>query len=237
MEIYGKEWKEYIFDALCQIAPQPDLVKQNVSPDDILTETPPDPALGDIAFPLFPFAKIMKQAPAAIGENLISRLQGKGGSVSVAGPYLNVKLERERIFKEVLEILAGGGDTYGANKSLSGQRVMVEFSCPNTNKPLHLGHVRNGALGMAISNLQAAAGRRVLRANLVNDRGVHICKSMLAWQKWGAGATPESAGKKGDGLARKGRYVIYVPGSAKGTQVKVRIDKVSGNMAFGTRVG
>ena len=123
MEIYRKEWKKLVFKALCGMAPEPDLVKKNVSPADILTETPPDPALGDIAFPLFPFAKIMKQAPAAVGEKLAARLQGQGGSVSVSGPYLNVKLERNRIFEEVLENVAGGGDTYGANESLSGQRT------------------------------------------------------------------------------------------------------------------
>ena len=75
---------------------------------------------------------------------------------------------------------------------------MVEYLSPNTNKPLHLGHIRNGALGMAVSRLYEAIGCQVVKANLVNDRGVHICKSMLAWQKWGNGATPETEGEKGD---------------------------------------
>ncbi len=80
---------------------------------------------------------------------------------------------------------------------------MVEYLAPNTNKPLHLGHLRNGALGMAVSNMFAATGHRVIKANLVNDRGVHICKSMLAWQRWGNGTTPESENEKGDHFVGK----------------------------------
>ena len=81
-----------------------------------------------------------------------------------------------------------------------GQRVMVEYLSPNTNKPLHLGHIRNGVLGMGVSNLLEATGHTVIKANLVNDRGVHICKSMLAWQKWGDGGTPGDDRHKGRSL-------------------------------------
>ncbi len=77
---------------------------------------------------------------------------------------------------------------------------MVEYSSPNTNKPLHLGHVRNNLLGFSLAEILSACGNRVVKTNIVNDRGIHICKSMLAWQKWGNGATPESTGKKGDHL-------------------------------------
>ena len=78
--------------------------------------------------------------------------------------------------------------------------IMVEYSSPNTNKPLHLGHVRNNLLGYSISKILEAAGNKVFKTNIVNDRGIHICKSMLAWKRWGNGATPESTGKKGDHL-------------------------------------
>jgi arginyl-tRNA synthetase len=90
----------------------------------------------------------------------------------------------------------------------NGKKVMVEYSSPNTNKPLHLGHVRNNLLGYSVAQILAAAGYEVVKANLVNDRGIHICKSMLAWQLFGNGETPESAGLKGDHLVGK-YYVIF----------------------------
>ena len=83
---------------------------------------------------------------------------------------------------------------------------MVEYSSPNTNKPLHLGHIRNNLLGFAVSNILEANGKKVIKTNLVNDRGIHICKSMLAWQRWGNGETPQSSGKKGDHLV--GEYYV-----------------------------
>lgn len=82
----------------------------------------------------------------------------------------------------------------------NSELVMIEYSSPNTNKPLHLGHVRNNLLGYSLSRIMQANGYKVVKTNIVNDRGIHICKSMLAWQKWGNGATPESTGKKGDHL-------------------------------------
>ena len=88
------------------------------------------------------------------------------------------------------------------------QLVMIEYSSPNTNKPLHLGHIRNNLLGYSLSEIMKANGHNVIKTNIVNDRGIHICKSMLAWQKWGNGATPESSGKKGDHLAGD-FYVLF----------------------------
>ena len=88
----------------------------------------------------------------------------------------------------------------------SGKTVMIEFSSPNTNKPLHLGHIRNNLLGWSVSKLLEANGHKVIRVNLVNDRGIHICKSMLAWLKWGNGETPQSTGIKGDHLV--GKYYV-----------------------------
>ena len=92
-------------------------------------------------------------------------------------------------------------ETYGITKATeTSPLVMIEYSSPNTNKPLHLGHIRNNLLGWALSNIIAANGNKIIRTNIVNDRGIHICKSMLAWQKWGKGITPETSGKKGDHL-------------------------------------
>ena len=100
------------------------------------------------------------------------------------------------------------GDTYGHNRTLGGKRIVVEFSCPNTNKPLHLGHLRNDSIGESISAILKANGAEVRKVNLINNRGVHICKSMLAYQKFGNGETPESAGKKGDHFVGD-YYVLY----------------------------
>ena len=111
---------------------------------------------------------------------------------------MNVRLDRPAVTAEVLDIVSREGDAWGRSDGLAGKRYFVEFSCPNTNKPLHIGHLRNDALGESLSRILAAAGAEVLKANLINDRGVHICKSMLAYQRFGAGATPESAGVKGD---------------------------------------
>ncbi len=100
------------------------------------------------------------------------------------------------------------GDAYGHNRTLGGKRIVVEFSCPNTNKPLHLGHLRNDSIGESISAILKANGAEVRKVNLINNRGVHICKSMLAYQKFGNGETPESTGKKGDHFVGD-YYVLY----------------------------
>lgn len=112
----------------------------------------------------------------------------------MAGTYLNIRLKPTALFSAAF-IAATDKD---AIINLGSDRIMVEFLSPNTNKPLHLGHLRNGATGSAVSNILEAVGHSVIRANLVNDRGIHICKSMLAWQLFGNGATPESTGMKGD---------------------------------------
>ncbi len=111
---------------------------------------------------------------------------------------MNVRLDRPAVTAEVLAAVGREADGWGRTDSLAGRRYFVEYSCPNTNKPLHIGHLRNDALGESLSRILAAAGATVLKANLINDRGVHICKSMLAYQRFGGDATPESTGTKGD---------------------------------------
>lgn len=161
---------------------------------------PPDIALGDFAFGCFPLAKQCRKSPASIAESIADEIKQDDiiQGVSSVGPYVNFTINRTVFFGGVCEEIKTQGDDFGSSTLLEGQRAMVEYLSPNTNKPLHLGHVRNGALGMSVANLLEAAGAIVVRANLVNDRGVHICKSMLAWKRWANGATPESTGIKGD---------------------------------------
>ena len=155
---------------------------------------------GDYTLVVFPLLKISRQAPDAtgnaIGEWLLANCAEISAFNSVKG-FLNLSLSGV-YWQERLSSVAADGD-YGRLPS-TGRRIMVEFSSPNTNKPLHLGHVRNNLLGFSVSELLEAAGNEVIKVTLVNDRGVHICKSMYAWQQRFRGATPESSGKKGDHL-------------------------------------
>ncbi len=176
----------------------------------LTVQKPPKPELGDVAFPLFAYAKGFRMAPNKLAEILRERLSEKSdlpiGELLVAGPYLNVRVDISALAMEVHQSVNRDGDSYGSGDMLAGKKIMVEFSCPNTNKPLHLGHLRNDAIGESISAILKANGADVLKVNLINNRGVHICKSMLAYQKFGNGETPESAGIKGDHLV--GKYYV-----------------------------
>lgn len=166
----------------------------------LAVETPPDVTKGDIAFPMFPFARILRAAPAAIASTVAETLAaGEGaGRVEAVGPYVNVFLNRGSVGAEIVNAALQAGSDYGRSDRLAGSRIMIEFSCPNTNKPLHLGHLRNDAIGESVSRILVAAGADVRKVNLINDRGIHICKSMLAYRRFGDGATPESQGIKSD---------------------------------------
>ena len=188
------------------------LLKKILNSDDIapLTMTePPKSELGDVAFPLFQYAKIAHKAPQAIATELKSAVENAphpAGEVILAGGYFNVKLSVSDLFSSLYETVMKEGDAYGRNDSLSGKKIMLEFSCPNTNKPLHLGHMRNDSIGESIAAILKANGAEVLKVNLINNRGVHICKSMLAYKEFGHGETPESTGEKGDHFV--GRYYV-----------------------------
>ncbi|MFW6235052.1 MAG: arginine--tRNA ligase [Spirochaetota bacterium] len=160
-------------------------------------ELPPNRQLGDLAFPLFPFARVFRSSPNAIAED-VARILDDPDHVSTSGPYLNIRYDRPAEIRRVLDSIAESGETWGHNDSLAGQRIMVEFSCPNTNKPLHLGHLRNDALGESVSRILQASGAEVRQVNLINNRGIHICQSMLAYLERGHGSTPESTGRKSD---------------------------------------
>ena len=155
---------------------------------------------GDYTLVVFPFVKAAKCAPEACAEAIgkwLSENVSEVASYNVIKGFLNISLS-PLFWNEALEEITSSED-FGQLPS-NGKTVMVEFSSPNTNKPLHLGHVRNILLGWSVSELMKAGGYRVIRVNLVNDRGIHICKSMIAWLKTGNGVTPQSSGIKGDHL-------------------------------------
>lgn len=157
---------------------------------------------GNLTVVVFPWVKAARKAPdavaAEIGDWLVDNEPAVDRYNAVKG-FLNIVIE-PTYWCSVLEHIAAD-DAYGFTVATDNSPlVMVEYSSPNTNKPLHLGHVRNNLLGYSLSQILKACGNRVVKTNIVNDRGIHICKSMLAWQKWGEGATPESTGKKGDHL-------------------------------------
>jgi arginyl-tRNA synthetase len=162
--------------------------------------------MGDLGFPMFGFAKLFKKGPAQIAQMVAAELPG-----SVAdGPYVNIRLNRSELARDILSELLDSAHPknalaydksvapVGKPPTLLGKRVMVEFSSPNTNKPLHLGHLRNDVLGESISRILSACGAEVRRVCIINDRGIHICKSMLAYKEQGEGKTPESEGIKSD---------------------------------------
>ncbi len=165
---------------------------------------------GDFTLVVFPFVKATRKSPEQTALEIGGYLKEKMPvvhSFNIIKGFLNISLQSS-YWLGFLDDHAVQPD-FGRRQPDSDSRpVLVEFSSPNTNKPLHLGHIRNNLLGESISRILAANGHRVVKVNLVNDRGIHICKSMLAWQKWGNGETPASSGKKGDHLVGD-YYVLF----------------------------
>ncbi len=163
---------------------------------------------GDTTLVTFPLLKVSRKSPEATAEEIGAYLKANVPQIesyNVVKGFLNIKLSAA-FWKEVFgEICAT--ENFGILPS-TGKTIMVEFSSPNTNKPLHLGHIRNNLLGWSVARLLEANGHKIMKVNLVNDRGIHICKSMVAWQKKGNGATPESTGIKGDHLVGD-YYVLF----------------------------
>lgn len=157
---------------------------------------------GSLTLVVFPFLKISRQKPEATAEAIGNWLVENCEHVerfNVVKGFLNLVLAQQSWIKLLNAISAD--EHYGERKAgADAPLVMIEYSSPNTNKPLHLGHVRNNLLGWSLAQIMEANGNRVVKTNIVNDRGIHICKSMLAWLKWGNGDTPETSGKKGDHL-------------------------------------
>jgi len=163
---------------------------------------------GQVTIVTFPFTRFSKKSPEQTGAEIGEYLKNELAEVSafnVIKGFLNISIASGYWIEQLNNVIAA--DDFAVFKP-NGKKVMVEYSSPNTNKPLHLGHVRNNLLGYSVTQILAAAGYEVIKTNLVNDRGIHICKSMLAWQKFGNGETPESTGMKGDHLVGK-YYVIF----------------------------
>lgn len=163
---------------------------------------------GDITMVIFPLLKVIKGSPIEIGTKIGDYLVANVSEVArynVVSGFLNIVISDAyylNFFNDIKENSKFGFVTPKANE----KAVMVEYSSPNTNKPLHLGHVRNNLLGYSVAEIIKASGKKVYKTQIINDRGIHICKSMLAWQKFGNGATPESTGLKGDKLV--GNYYV-----------------------------
>ncbi|MDR0495208.1 MAG: arginine--tRNA ligase, partial [Treponema sp.] len=204
-------WKIQIAEALNALIQEAGITADRVNPARIIAETPPDPMMGDIGFPMFSYTKILRKGPPQIAQMVCQRIKDKGlasekpgapgavetnGLIEAEGPYLNVRLNRAAAARLILAEVFNGD--FGRPGTLAGKKVMVEFSSPNTNKPLHLGHLRNDVLGESVSRIAAACGADLRKVCIINDRGIHICKSMLAYKEQGQGKTPESENIKSD---------------------------------------
>lgn len=202
------DWKTFVQNQIDEMAKG--ILGEDAQVPELTIQVPPKPELGDIAFPLFSYAKVLRMAPNKIATTLKNNIEALDekpeGELLLAGPYLNVKIDVLALANSLYKVIRENEEDYGKNNQYDGKKIMIEFSCPNTNKPLHLGHMRNDSLGMSVSSILKANGADVKKVNLINNRGVHICKSMLAYQKFGNGETPESTGMKGDHLV--GKYYV-----------------------------
>nr|WP_315233715.1 arginine--tRNA ligase [uncultured Flavobacterium sp.] len=167
---------------------------------------------GDITMVIFPLLKVVKSNPVELGNKIGNYLVENVAEVSrfnVVSGFLNIVISDDYyldFFGEIKDDVKFGFVTPSRSFGTEDKAVMVEYSSPNTNKPLHLGHVRNNLLGYSVAEIIKASGKKVYKTQIINDRGIHICKSMLAWQKFGNGQTPESTGLKGDKLV--GNYYV-----------------------------
>ncbi len=200
MEELKNYWNEKINASLEKYAEDSGITAFSSDSFPLVIETPPRPELGDIAFPLFSAAKIFRKNPSVIAGELKEYLEKDEKNVEIyaVGPYINIKVDLSGMAEKLFEKVREDGALFGNTDLFKEKRIMVEFSCPNTNKPLHLGHLRNDSIGESISRILAVNGAEVKKVNLINDRGIHICKSMLAYKKFGRGTTPESERMKSD---------------------------------------
>lgn len=182
------------------------LYNQTITASDISLQETRKEFAGDITVVVFAFTRFSKKSPDVTGQEIGEYLKQNVAEIAdfnVIKGFLNIVIDDSYWINRYK--IAASTPNFGASAS-NGKKVMVEYSSPNTNKPLHLGHVRNNLLGYSVAEIIEAAGYEVIKANLVNDRGIHICKSMLAWQKFGNGETPASSGMKGDHLV--GKYYV-----------------------------
>jgi len=206
-----KEIKQKIINSLRQMAG--DL------PSDFIfnLEVPLQEERGELTFSCFQLAKHLKKSPEKMAIELTEKFQKAKinflEKIENIGPYVNFFIDKKILFSSVCKEILEKGDEFGRSSSGKGRKIGVEYSAPNTNKPQHLGHLRNNLLGNSISNLLKAGGFKVTTFNLINDRGIHICKSMLAYHKWGEERTPDSEKIKGDHFV--GSYYVLFEEKAK----------------------
>ena len=203
---YKEPWKEKIAVVINILLSEAGINEQ-IKMENIIAENPPNPEMGDIGFPMFSFAKTLRKGPPQIAQiaaqilNKILTEEKSNAKAEAQGPYINIRMDRVRTAGIILDKILNNNEkdfSFGRPANMSGKKVMIEFSSPNTNKPLHLGHLRNDVLGESISRIIKASGAEVCKVCIINDRGIHICKSMLAYKEHGQGKTPESEGIKSD---------------------------------------
>ncbi len=173
-----------------------------------LIEVPPDQKLGDFALPCFVLAKEMRKNPVELAKDLENKLKMRIKSfkeVKAIGPYLNFFIDKLKFNEYIIEQISKKREKYSVNTSGKGKTLLIEYSAPNSNKPLHIGHLRNETLGMALINLFERNSYKVVKTNLINDRGIHICKVILDYLKWAKGKKPD---KKSDHFIGD-LYVMY----------------------------
>jgi arginyl-tRNA synthetase len=184
-----------------------DLYQTDIAAKDVNLQETRKEFEGQVTLVTFPYTKVSRKGPEQTGTEIGEYLQNalpQIAAFNVVKGFLNISITDNYWLDQLrTEILS---DNFAVAKP-NGKKVMVEYSSPNTNKPLHLGHIRNNLLGFSLAEILGAAGYEVIKANLVNDRGIHICKSMVAWREFGQGETPESSGLKGDHLA--GKYYVW----------------------------
>jgi len=205
--------KSQIIKAIAEAYPGSAVLTSDIVPT-------PNPTLGDFAVPMFKLAKLAGKAPGMIANDLRGKIETLADieSAEVAGPYLNLRLKKAVVTKKVLAAIAKEKNKYGNAKSTK-EKVMIEFVAPNVNKPLHLGHLRNAVLGESLCRLLEAAGNKVVRANLLSDRGIGVTKAMVAYERWGGNETPTSSGMKGDHLVGK-YYVMFEQKKAEHPEIE-----------------
>jgi arginyl-tRNA synthetase len=184
------------------------LFELSTTPESIVLQKTKKEFEGDYTLVTFPFIKAAKTTPENTGQIIGELLLKENVNIinfNVVKGFLNFSLANSFWLNEFKEIASQ--PNYGIKKANStGKQIMLEYSSPNTNKPLHLGHIRNNLLGFSVANIIQTQGHEVIKVNLINDRGIHICKSMIAWKLFGNGETPESTNEKGDHLV--GKYYV-----------------------------
>ena len=188
----------------------------------IILEQPPESKMGDFCFSCFLLAKEIKKSPKEIAEILAQEIKPNKiiKETKSIGPYLNFFIHRKIFFENIYKNLQ---EKKEQKKTLP--KIIIEFSSPNTNKPLHLGHFRSSILGMSLANLLEENNYKIIRINSVNDRGIHICKAMLAYQKWGRNKTPKKEKIKGDHFI--GNFYVLFEQAAKKEQTEKKIEKIT----------